>query len=232
MKYSSKQKLAMAMAAGMVVSMAPAMAFAAPIDFVNVATELGKEKDTAQDKVDIASAESVLAEAKKVVNGDVNAQKLVDAYEASLMVFKSKTVAEFDVNVKAFEAKAADLKTLFVEAKTEADFDKGLGAFTVAKHAKFRTVLEGMEAANPYIEFHFAANPGMPTMVDFHLDKVKDAKVEKYKIMSGGLDQSGVFGVAETPTPLFLNKGDKVEIILYEADGTTEVGKVEATIQF
>lgn len=138
MKYSSKQKLAMAMAASMVVSMAPAMAFAADQDFVNVATALGKEEGKEKDELNEASAKAVLAVAKGLVNGDENAQAMVDAYEASINVFLSKTVAEFDVNVKLFAEKAAKMKSIF---QNPMDYENGFGKATMDKHTKVREAL-------------------------------------------------------------------------------------------
>lgn len=112
MMYSSKQKLATAMAATMVVSMAPAMAFAAPLD--DVVRELGKE-DTAKAKAgDVTSAEAVLAVAKTFVVNDVKAQLLVDAYQASIDVFKAASKEDFDAKRAAFNAAVAKLSFLDV----------------------------------------------------------------------------------------------------------------------
>lgn len=130
MKYSSKQKLAMAMAAGMVVSMAPAMAFAAEVDFVNTAKELGKEPaaDRADlTKINTVEAKKVLVEAKKVVNGDANAQALVNAYEASIEVYEAfvaKDKTAFKAAVDKFTLNSNVVKTY---VKESADYTNGLG---------------------------------------------------------------------------------------------------------
>ncbi|MDO4720796.1 MAG: hypothetical protein Q4A78_09045 [Peptostreptococcaceae bacterium] len=130
MKYSSKQKLAMAMAAGMVVSMAPAMAFAAEVDFVNTATELGKEPaaDRADlTKINTVAAKDVLTKAKAVVNGDANAQALVDAYEASIEVYEAfvaKDKTAFKNAVDKFNMNSAKVKAYL---KDPAHYTNGLG---------------------------------------------------------------------------------------------------------
>lgn len=130
MKYSSKQKLAMAMAAGMVVSMAPAMAFAAEVDFVNTAKELGKEPAadrTDLTKINTVEAKKVLVEAKKVVNGDANAQALVNAYEASIEVYEAfvaKDKTAFKAAVDKFTLNSNVVKTY---VKESADYTNGLG---------------------------------------------------------------------------------------------------------
>lgn len=130
MKYSSKQKLAMAMAAGMVVSMAPAMAFAAEVDFVNTAKELGKEPaaDRADlTKINTVEAKKVLVEAKKVVNGDANAQALVNAYEASIEVYEAfvaKDKTAFKAAVDKFTLNSNVVKAY---VKESADYTNGLG---------------------------------------------------------------------------------------------------------
>lgn len=127
MMYSSKQKLATAMAATMVVSMAPAMAFAAPLD--DVVRELGKEDVTKAQAGDVTSAEAVLGVAKTFVAGDVKAQLLVEAYQASIDVFKATSQEDFAAKRAAFNAAVAKLSFLdvngsFKSAKTVENHDK------------------------------------------------------------------------------------------------------------
>lgn len=99
--YSNKQKLAMAMAATVVLSGVPAMSFAAPQDVLKVLAELKKE-DTAETKKEAetnvksyASATAALAAAKAVQGADADAMTIVAAYEASLKVLKTTTEADW-----------------------------------------------------------------------------------------------------------------------------------------
>lgn len=173
MKYSSKQKLAMAMAAGMVVSMAPAMAFAAEIDFVKTATELGNEPaaDRADlTKINTVAAKDVLAKAKAVVNGDANAQALVDAYEASIEVYEAfvaKDKTAFKNAVDKFNVNSAKVKAYLADAKNYtdglghaysrfADWETALNApvgdmTAVAKKAMFGVTVNVTAVSNPAI---------------------------------------------------------------------------------
>lgn len=122
--YSNKQKLAMAMAATVVLSAVPAMSFAAPQDVANVLKAL-KAEDTAETKKEAetnvknyASATAALAAAKAVQGADADAMTIVAAYEASLKVLK--TTAEAD--------------------------------WTTAR-AEFATAVAAMKAANPTLNF-------------------------------------------------------------------------------
>lgn len=139
MKYS-KQRLATAMAATMVVSMVPAMAFAAPLD--DVVDALGKEDVSKAQAGDETNAEAVLAVAKTFVKGDMKAQLLVDAYQASIDVFKATNVADWTTKKTAFDAAVAKLTFLNVNGSFKAPQ-------TVASHAAVKAKLEvpgGMEA--------------------------------------------------------------------------------------
>lgn len=124
---NSKQRLATAMAATMVVSMVPAMAFAAPVD--DVVKALNSE-DTSKAKAgDVSSAEAVLAVAKGFVAGDAKAQLLVDAYQASIDVFKATSVAEWTTKKAAFDTAVSKLTFLnvnrsFKSSQTADNHDK------------------------------------------------------------------------------------------------------------
>lgn len=116
MMYSSKQKLAMAMAAAMAVSVVPAMSFAAPQDLTNVIDALGKEdvKKAQAPALDPSSAEAVLMTAKGLVNGDAQAQLVIDAYQASIDIFKAVDVADWTAKKAAYDAAVTKLTFLDV----------------------------------------------------------------------------------------------------------------------
>lgn len=134
MMYSNKQKLAMAMAAAMALSVVPAMSFAAPKDVENVLAELKKE-NTAETKTEaetglkvFATATAALAEAKKVQGADGDAMTIVAAYEASLNVLKATTEVEWNTAKTAF----TDAVTAMKAANPKIDFK---GSFDLPQSA-------------------------------------------------------------------------------------------------
>lgn len=114
--YSNKQKLAMAMAATVVLSAVPAMSFAAPQDVLNVLAELKKEdpaetkKEAETNVKNYATATAALAAAKAVQGADADAMTIVAAYEASLKVLKSTAEADWTTARTEFAAAVAAMK--------------------------------------------------------------------------------------------------------------------------
>lgn len=153
MMYSSKQKLAMAMAATMAVSAVPAMSFAATdvdmvLDQLNSTTtpkQPGKEDVAATMKGDLASAEAAYDAAQKVsYAADSEAEWIVKAYGASLGMLKAKNMDEFNMQEKLFNDALAQLKVKLSGPEAAQNLANSfMHAQTLANHKKVKDALAG-----------------------------------------------------------------------------------------
>lgn len=132
MKYSSKQKLAMAMAATMVVAVVPQMAFAASdvemvLQKLNSTTgrPAGMEDEAQVAAGNLKTAKDAFDAADALGVKDPKALQLIKTYKASYDVLNSKTEAEFNANMATYKAELAILATgLRVGFESQATVDK------------------------------------------------------------------------------------------------------------
>lgn len=239
MKYS-KQRLATAMAATMVVSMVPAMAFAAPADVDNVVkllnssthpepTQRGLEDVAETAKGNFASAEAALAAAKVKVNGDQRAELIVKAYEASLNMLKATTKAEFDKAEKDFKELVPQLMFLNAEHKDNVN-QSFKSATTMKNHADKKATLEAPAPAPTEVKATYAAfdNPILGVAVlEVTLENAKAADVTAVKVNGKEVKKADFSAALEDDgtTPK-----EKVLAVTTEEKKKEDVTKVELVV--
>lgn len=151
MKYS-KQRLATAMAATMVVSMVPAMAFAAPLD--DVVKALGEENVNDTKAGNFKSAKDAATKAAPLAT-DMKSRAVLAAYNASIEVLEANTFATWDAAKVKFDAAVNALKGVladnmiaggFGHAQTKANHDRTVDGVAVAAAGPVVAAIEALPA--------------------------------------------------------------------------------------
>lgn len=214
MMYSSKQKLAMAMAATMVAGMVPAMAFAAEKDVAAVLVELNKEDVTKTNAKDYASAKAALAAAKAVQGTDADAMTIVAAYEASINVLESADAATWTANKTAYDAAVVAVKA----ANAKVDFS---GSFesknTKDNHQKKFDELSGITSVDGKVEVTpYGTEVHVDLKAPVDLTKASKVMVDGVEVASG----TGFWQHFENANVLVVDIDPKTTaVITFEYDG-------------